>query len=715
LVEIQTPPVNQLHIENLWNLTCTNLETQPLQVHLQAAITEENAGTIATASTIGFMLNPGLTVFNSLNFYELNPEVSYSSSDPRYQESVLRTGSLPSGYYEICIYVKLAGSNQEIGNTCIQHSVAQIPPPTIISPADGDKIQIQSPTFSWMQTISQGMNAVFAIKIVEVREGQNAEIAIQTNPAWFETDNIRTTFYQYPLSAREFEVGKEYAWQIQAFDFGGYPLGENNGLSEVVSFNFLGTSFLSVISVSQRIGYYIIEKAVNTNSAKIGDELTFTVYIKKPGKTNPGKVEIQDAIPEGTELVEGSVTVEKVDKQGNSSAFSKNNYKADTSGGNLQIRIKNFPDNHYIKITFKVKIVSSPKGGVIKNKGIKIKVPRFRIPGGTAGPYDYKLKEGTETTVAPNISISKTANVTKCGPGDYLEYTIKIENKEDHEVEITLYDLIPDNAKFEPPVKANGNKVSSEIVGDNDLNSYVKYKVKIPANSTKTITVRYKVTGYGTVTNKIYTSLPDTGSTDESDVESSISIESSLDTYLKNTYTRELANIIKHKNLANSVHTINDALDLIASGEKTIEHDCNGTPVKIKVKWDGWGNTPRKSGSRVKGETEEHSSWSYKNGKLEFEIKFKIRYDLILEYSSWRENKAVFYHELLHIQLQLENWNNPGWWDDYCKKVKGWVKKSGDPPDVSQGAEKDHEDIGVDSNADGWHKDFLDKLKKLGD
>ncbi len=111
LVEIQTPPINQFYVENLWNLTFTNLETQPLQVNLQAAITGENAGIIATASTTVFMLNPGLTVFNSSNFHELNPEVSYSSSDPRYQESVIRTGGLPSGNYEICIYVKLAGSN----------------------------------------------------------------------------------------------------------------------------------------------------------------------------------------------------------------------------------------------------------------------------------------------------------------------------------------------------------------------------------------------------------------------------------------------------------------------------------------------------------------------------------------------------------------------------------------------------------------------------
>jgi uncharacterized repeat protein (TIGR01451 family) len=341
-------------------------------------------------------------------------------------------------------------------------------------------------------------------------------------------------------------------------------------------------------------------------------------------------------------------------------------------------------------------------------------VPRFRYRGATVGESKYELEKGTETTVAPNVSISKTLDVTECGPGDYIEYTITIENKEDHEIEITLYDLLPNNAKFQPPVKLNGDDISSEIVEDDELNSYIKFKITIPANSTKTITIRYKITGYGTVTNKIYTGLPETGSPDDSDVESSTSIESNLETYLRNTYTRELENIIKHKSIADGIHSIDDALNLIENGEKTIEHDCNGTPVKIVIKWDGWGNTPRKSDNRVEGEAEMPQNWVYKNNKLEFEVKVKIQYDKILEYRHWRQNKAVFYHELLHIQLQLENWNNPEWWDKFCRKMLVWARtKQGDPPDIVQDAEKDHEHIGEDAKADGWHKDFLDELKKL--
>ena len=70
----------------------------------------------------------------------------------------------------------------------------------------------------------------------------------------------------------------------------------------------------------------------------------------------------------------------------------------------------------------------------------------------------------------------------------------------------------------------------------------------------------------------------------------------------------------------------------------------------------------------------------------------------------------------MHIQLQLENRNNPEWWDDYCRKMLEWARtKRGNPPDVVQDAEKDHEHIGEDAEANSRHKDFLDELKKLNE
>jgi uncharacterized repeat protein (TIGR01451 family) len=712
IVNIQHPPFNQLHIEDLWNLTILNTGTLTLDVHLQGTLSEQQAGIIVNAESKPFQLLPGTKIFNASNYNELGISILYPNPDPSFEESIRRTGGCPSGNYEICIKIINNGSRELLGENCIQQTVMMTNPPSIISPEDGSEITVKYPGFMW--TPVSGVQGIqYKFRIVKVFGSQSLYEAIQSNDVLYSETTSRTTII-YPPSAPELVDGERYAWQVQSLDVNGIPVGLNNGLSEAAGFSFIGLSIFPAITVAQNLNYYAIEKSVNTESAKLGDELTYTIYIKKTGKTNPGNVEIKDAIPEGTELVEGSVSIEKVDEKGKSSDFGKNNYDVNTAGGDLEIKIKNFPDKHYLKITFRVKINSSPENGIISNKGLKIHIPKFKIPGGTAGPFNYDLKEGTQTTVAPDVSISKTANVTECGPGDYIEYTITIENKEDKEVEITLYDLIPDNAKFVPPVKVDGKEVKSEITEDSELNSYVKYKVKIPAKSKVTITIRYKVTGYGTITNKVYTGLPTKGAPSDDDVKSSVSIESTLETYLKNTYERELANIIEHKSTANSVHIIDDALELIEKKEKTIEFNCNGTPVKIKVKFAGWGSAPKKSDDRTQGEADASESWIFEKGELIYEVSYKIVFDLVMEYEHWRENKAVFYHELLHIQLQLENWKDEKWKEDFCKKVKEWAKtKKGDPPDVVQSEDEDHEKIGEDDKDDGWQKDFLEKLKGL--
>ena len=712
VVNIQHPPFNQLTINDLWNLILINTSTNNYTVYIQGTLSEQRAGLIATGVSKTFQLPPGTKVINASNYSELEISIEYPNPDPAFEESIRRTGGCPSGNYEICIKIIESNSGEFLGEKCIEQSVMIVNPPSIISPEDGSEISVSNPGFIWTPVV--GIPGVqYNFKVVKVSGTQSVYEAIQNNNPLFSTTIYKTTL-TYPPQALPFEEGKQYAWQIQSLDMSGYPVGLNNGLSDVAGFSFIGTAILPAINISQNLNYYSIEKNVNTASAKIGEELTYTIYVKKTRKTNPGKVEIKDAIPNGTELVEGSVSVEKVNDKGQASDLGKNNYDVNTAGGNLEIKIKNFPEKHYLKITFKAKITASPENGIISNKGLKVHIPKFRIPGGTAGPFNFEIKEGTETTVTPDVSISKTSNVTECGPGDYIEYTITIENKEDKEVELTLYDLIPDNAKFVPPVRVNGKEVPSEIVEDSELNSYVKYKIKIPAKSKVTVTIRYKVTGYGTITNKVYTGLPEKGAPSNEEVKSSVSIESSLETYLKNTYARELANIIEHKSIANSVHTIDDALELIEKKEKTIEIKCNGIPVKIKVKFAGWGSTPKKSDNRTEGEADASESWRYEKGGLVYEVSYKIVFDLIMEYQHWRENKAVFYHELLHIQLQLENWSDQKWWDDFCKKVKEWAKtKKGNPPDVVQEADEDHEKIGKDDKDDGWHKDFLEKLKGL--
>ena len=65
-----------------------------------------------------------------------------------------------------------------------------------------------------------GSDVNYTITVVELLPNQTPELAVITNPSWFTKEKITSTVFQYPLSARRFETGKEYAWQVNVFERG---------------------------------------------------------------------------------------------------------------------------------------------------------------------------------------------------------------------------------------------------------------------------------------------------------------------------------------------------------------------------------------------------------------------------------------------------------------------------------------------------------------
>jgi len=66
-------------------------------------------------------------------------------------------------------------------------------------------------TFKWSAPDIKGP---FYIKIVEIKDRQSPDEAMQKNQAFFEQKNIDGTTFHYPESAPKFEAGKKYAWVV---------------------------------------------------------------------------------------------------------------------------------------------------------------------------------------------------------------------------------------------------------------------------------------------------------------------------------------------------------------------------------------------------------------------------------------------------------------------------------------------------------------------
>jgi len=234
IVVLKIPPPNQWQVEDLWQLTLTNTSQESYNVYLYGTVEEAAAGLIVEGTSAAFELPANFS--GPVNPGDLDPaDVGYTNGD--YEEIIMKTGTLPEGTYTICIYVKDYETNEELGHDCIILPILHPSPPELISPIDETIIEEGLPVFVWMppMPIPPGDMITYHLTIMEILNGQTPIEAMEVNPAWFEETGIFSTSFQFPISARKFEQGVTYAWQVTA-------VVENKnwviGKSEVWSFKY---------------------------------------------------------------------------------------------------------------------------------------------------------------------------------------------------------------------------------------------------------------------------------------------------------------------------------------------------------------------------------------------------------------------------------------------------------------------------------------------
>jgi hypothetical protein len=220
-VKLTQPPPNQLRSTDLWKLTLINTSRTAILIKLVGTLEEAGAGIIVNGTSPQLNLPPGAKTIT----YDDVKKGSVKFKSGKWQDAFTRTGNAPSGDYTICITV-LDKSGQEIGKDCIEQKVEISGAIQLISPADGEEIAAGTmpnftATINWGDGHPQG-----SIKIVEIRGDQSPDIAMNQNKTWFSNDKLKSTTFQYPLSAPKFIAGNKYAWMIS--------VGESK--SEVFSF-----------------------------------------------------------------------------------------------------------------------------------------------------------------------------------------------------------------------------------------------------------------------------------------------------------------------------------------------------------------------------------------------------------------------------------------------------------------------------------------------
>jgi len=244
-------------------------------VWLHGEVHEEQKGLVYRANSNQFDLPPGRTT-KRLRDIRLRDQWYQQG----YEAFFFRSGTIPEGNYTYIVSLL-----PELGADTGHALVRKPGPPRLIAPRDGAQLGSAEkfPMFSWTPPQPSPPGVRYAVRIVEVLPGQTKEEAMRSNPPWFEKRGNVSFSLRYPVSARRLDLGRSYAWQVQALDQNGNLIGS----SEIWSFTAgvpLGPPIptpppIGVSREVRRVGtYYEVKLTITNNTGSRLRRLELTDY-----------------------------------------------------------------------------------------------------------------------------------------------------------------------------------------------------------------------------------------------------------------------------------------------------------------------------------------------------------------------------------------------------------------------------------------------------
>ncbi len=160
-----------------------------------------------------------------------------SSHDGALEDQMRRTGRLPEGEYSVCVTVTDRGGFI-LAEDCATFTILYPAPPQLIAPFDGEAIVTGHPLLQWTPLgVPPIYQLSYVVRVSEVLPGQVPAQALAANIPVFEGASGLSAV-EYPLAGRPLELGRTYAWQVQALDQHGYAAAAAEGRSEIRTFRY---------------------------------------------------------------------------------------------------------------------------------------------------------------------------------------------------------------------------------------------------------------------------------------------------------------------------------------------------------------------------------------------------------------------------------------------------------------------------------------------
>ncbi|MFA7325942.1 MAG: DUF4157 domain-containing protein [Candidatus Kapaibacterium sp.] len=164
------------------------------------------------------------------------------------EQSVVRTGKLPSRDYTICITLYDVKTNAELtAPVCHTFFLDSYQQPNLIYPLDGSDIPIttlQGQVFRWTPVTPTPSGVVNYILFgMRVDSWQQPMQAFKVNQPFFEIELPLQTQTIWPPDFDLPKIGETIVWSVKATDDQGRPIGEQDGVASPYIFNVIDAGF----------------------------------------------------------------------------------------------------------------------------------------------------------------------------------------------------------------------------------------------------------------------------------------------------------------------------------------------------------------------------------------------------------------------------------------------------------------------------------------
>lgn len=154
-------------------------------------------------------------------------------------QTAVRTGMLPAGFYEFCVGLLHPTTNAVISEpVCRTFTMKSYQAPILLLPIDKGEISaLNRPMLRWTPVAPRPDFPVsYRVQVFEVLKGQTPINAFRVNKPILDQQNVTASQLLWPPDYELPRPGQQYIWSVRATDERGSPVGEPDGYATPFTF-----------------------------------------------------------------------------------------------------------------------------------------------------------------------------------------------------------------------------------------------------------------------------------------------------------------------------------------------------------------------------------------------------------------------------------------------------------------------------------------------